>query len=294
MGTKQEEITKRFVQKFFGNNCSRQMIILIAVLFSFFTGSAASVDSVVIYSICMKKEIKCVIIKPDSYKTGRVHFPTVYLLHGYGDHYYAWIKRVPEITRYSDRMQMIIVCPDGGFSSWYFDSPVDSTYKYETYVSREVVTFIDAHYRTLPNRENRAIAGLSMGGHGALYLALKHPDVFGAAGSMSGGVDLRPFPTQWDIAKRIGDKETHKSNWETMSVVNMVGPYPAKPVAMIIDCGTEDFFYEVNKQLHQKLLGLKIPHDFIERPGVHNWDYWENAVEYQLLFFEKYFNLSRK
>ncbi|MCX6247946.1 MAG: alpha/beta hydrolase family protein [Bacteroidetes bacterium] len=294
METKKEEVSKSVPRKIIVNICTKQKIILVAVLFSFLTGRAASVDTVVVYSSCMKKEIKCVIIKPDTYKTGRVHFPTVYLLHGYGDRYDAWIKRVPEITHYSDKMQMIIVCPDGGYSSWYFDSPVDTTYKYETYVSREVVTYIDAHYQTRPDPENRAIAGLSMGGHGALYLALKHPDVFGAAGSMSGGVDLRPFPTQWDISKRIGDPETNKSNWENLSIVNMVGPYPAKPVAMIIDCGTEDFFYEVNKQLHQKLLKLKIPHDFIERPGIHNWVYWENAVEYQLLFFEKHFSHGNK
>jgi S-formylglutathione hydrolase FrmB len=89
--------------------------------------------------------------------------------------------------------------------------------------------------------------------------------------------------------KRIGDPETHKSNWENMSVVNMIGKYPSQPVAMMIECGTEDFFYGVNKQLHKKMLDLKIPHDYVERPGIHNWEYWKNAVEYQLLFFRKHF-----
>ena len=89
---------------------------------------------------------------------------------------------------------MIIVCPDGGFGSWYWDSPVDAGSQYETYVSNELVTWIDSKYKTIKTRKGRAITGLSMGGQGALYLAFRHQDIFGAAGSMSGGVDIRPFP----------------------------------------------------------------------------------------------------
>ncbi|WP_242499227.1 alpha/beta hydrolase family protein [Flavobacterium sp. 140616W15] len=80
-----------------------------------------------------------------------------------------------------------------------FDSPIDTTFKYETYVIDELVPFIDKNYKTITSREGRAISGLSMGGHGALYLSFKHQEVFGAAGSMSGGVDFRPFPEKWDI-----------------------------------------------------------------------------------------------
>lgn len=76
-------------------------------------------------------------------------------------------------------------------NSWYFDSPVDTAYRYETHISKEVVGFIDGHYRTRANKKYRAITGLSMGGHGALFIALRHSDIFGAAGSISGGVDLK-------------------------------------------------------------------------------------------------------
>jgi len=263
------------------------MLFTIAVLCS--TSFAASVDTALIYSNSMHKGIKCVIIRPNAYKNSKLRFPVVYLLHGYSDHYDAWIKTVPAIKTYADQMQLIIACPDGGFSSWYFDSPVDPAFKYDTHVSREVVDYIDTHYRTIPDRNHRAIAGLSMGGHGALYLALRHPGTFGAAGSMSGGVDLRPFPTSWDIAIRIGDFRSFNENWQKMSVVNMMGNDLSQPVSYMIECGTDDFFYEVNRQLHEKMLALKIPHDYVERPGKHNWEYWGNAVEYQLLFFKKHF-----
>ena len=268
----------------------KPLLILVVIVLICSSAFAASVDTAMIYSSSMHKQIKCVIIKPDTYTKNQQHFPAVYLLHGYSDRYDTWIKTVPAIKAYADGMQIMIVCPDGGFSSWYFDSPVDSACQYDTYISKEVVKFIDAHYRTIPDRNHRAIVGHSMGGHGALYLSLLHPEVFGAAGSMSGGVDLRPFPAEWDIARRIGDARTYNANWQDRSVINMVGHGPSQPVAIMIDCGTDDFFYQVNRQLHQKMLDLKIPHDYIERPGHHSWGYWANAIEYQLLFFKKHFS----
>jgi len=268
----------------------KQSLILLAIALICTSTFAASVDTVVIYSAYMQKPIKCVIIKPDAYKKGRQQFPVVYLLHGYSDRYDTYVRKIPSIKSYADEMQLMIVCPDGGFSSWYFDSPVESTFKYETYISKEVIGYVDAHYRTIPDRNHRAIVGHSMGGHGALYLALRHPNIFGAAGSMSGGVDLVPFPGEWDISKRIGDPQTNKTNWQTMSIVNMINQFPTQSIKIMIDCGVDDFFCRVNRQLHQKMLGLKIPHDYIERPGNHSWEYWGNAIEYQLLFFKKYFN----
>ncbi|HMU46891.1 MAG TPA: alpha/beta hydrolase family protein [Chitinophagaceae bacterium] len=256
--------------------------------------SAANVDTISIYSDAMHKAYKCVVIKPAGYKKSKVEYPVVYLLHGYSGWYANWIIRVPDLKEQADKLQIMIVCPDGGFSSWYIDSPLDSAIRFETYVGLEIPAYIDAHYKTIKDRKARAITGLSMGGHGGLFLGFRHSDIFGACGSMSGGVDMRPFPKNWDISKRIGDSAFYADNWKNYSVINIVENKPKDSLAIIIDCGTEDFFYTVNKNLHQKLLQLKIPHDYIERPGQHNWDYWRNAVQYQLLFFKNYFEKMQK
>ncbi|MBI3138874.1 MAG: esterase family protein [Sphingobacteriales bacterium] len=264
---------------------------LLPFLFAFSSlfAEAASVDTAGIYSPSMKKEYKCVIIKPDSYKKAK-EFPVVYLLHGHSGWYANWILRVPELKTWADEYQLMIVCPDGGYNSWYLDSPVDSTVKFETYIATEVPAYIDAHYNTLKDRKARAITGLSMGGHGGLFIGFRHAGTFGACGSMSGGVDLQPFKKNWQLAEKVGDTISYAENWKKYSVINVIETIPKDTLRIIIDCGTEDFFFNVNNALHRKLLLLKIPHDYIERPGRHEWNYWRNAVQYQLLFFRNYFS----
>ena len=190
----------------------------------------------------------------------------------------------------ASNFDMIIVCPDG-LNSWYWDSPINPSYRYETYVSKELINYIDSQYRTYNNRKGRAITGFSMGGHGALWLAFRHPDTYGACGSISGGVDIRPFPENWEMKQLLGPYSENPQRWNEYTVINQ-SPYNSKsgPLAIIIDCGYYDFFYTVNQKLHEKLRYDNIPHDFLTRPGGHTHEYWNNAIDYQLLFFYKYFH----
>lgn len=253
------------------------------------SGFAASVDTLSVYSKAMNKQIKNVVILPDSYQESEQGYPVVYLLHGATGDFTNWVTKVPEVKAYADLHDMVIVCPDGGFTSWYFDSPIDPKMQYESYVSTELVAAVDKQYKTLAEPAGRAITGLSMGGHGGLFLGFRHQEVFGAAGSMSGGVDLRPFANNWDIRNRIGTQREFPNRWEELSVINLIHLLDNPDFRIIIDCGTSDFFYQINKALHKKLLARNIRHDYIERPGGHNWEYWENAVGYQLLFFHHFF-----
>ena len=258
-------------------------------IWAFTSVQASVVDTIQTFSPSMKKNIKSVIITPDNYSSAK-EFPVVYLLHGYSGNHLDWINKAKGFEKAADQYGIIIVCPDGGFGSWYWDSPVDPTSKYETFVSDELVKSVDSKYKTIKNRKGRAITGLSMGGHGALYLAFRHQDVYGAAGSMSGGVDIRPFPNNWDMSKRLGTYAEQPERWEKNTVINMLNLLSPNSLAIIIDCGSEDFFYKVNENLHQQLLYRNIPHDFITRPGGHTWPYWTIAIKFQLLFMSNYFN----
>lgn len=255
---------------------------------------ASKVDTLIVHSTIMDKDIKNVVIIPEGYQKSGMSYSVVYLLHGAGGNHKAWLSKAAEIKKYADLYQVILVCPDGDKTSWYFDSPVDEKMQYETYVSKELISKIDTEYNTIPNAKNRAITGYSMGGHGALYLGIKHPEVFGAMASMSGGVDIRPFPLRWNIAKRLGEYSGNKENWENNTVINLVYLLNGKDQKILFDCGVDDFFYDANVRLHKKLLERNISHDYIERPGGHTNKYWKNSIKYHLLFFNDFFNDSNK
>lgn len=248
-------------------------------------GYAAKVDTLQVKSPSMKKGVETVVVSPS--KTGK--FPVIYLLHGYSGNARSWIELKPELREIADRDGVIFVCPDGK-NSWYWDSPEDPSYRYETFVAKELVSFIDGRYPTRDNRNARAIAGLSMGGHGAMWLSLRHKDVFGAAGSMSGGLDIRPFPESWEMKKQLGELPSNKTAWEDHTALNQIHRIKNGDLALIIDCGYDDFFFDVNNEFHQKLLQNKIDHDFIVRPGGHTGEYWYNSIDYQILYFKKFFD----
>ncbi len=269
----------------------KYLLLLLCVTVSLVFGNktqAAKVDTVETYSDAMHKKIKAVVITPDGYEQGK-EYPVVYLLHGAGGNYKQYISLNHGITAWADYYHLMIVCADGNNTSWYFDSPVDPTSKYETYVAKELVAYIDKNYKTIKSSKGRAISGLSMGGHGALYLAIRHQDVFGAVGSMSGGVDIRPFPKNWDLAKRLGSYAEYPENWEKNTVTNMLYLLTDNALAITFDCGTSDFFFKVNEELHEKMLERNISHDFTARPGAHTAQYWANSINYHLLFFNMYF-----
>lgn len=267
----------------------RIRLFLILLVACALNASASHVDTLYVESNSMHKSIPNLVIVPDSYDTQHSQFPVLYLLHGASGNFKDWLKKVPRLSEYVDQYNFIIVCPDGGYTSWYFDSPVDPTMKYETYITKELVLKVDQKYRTRAERSGRAISGLSMGGHGAFYLAFRHQDIWGAAGSTSGGLDIRPFPDKWDLAKRLGAYSKYPENWEKNTVINLVYLLHGNNLKLIFDCGVDDFFYNANKRMHEKLLERKIPHDYMVRPGKHNNEYWANSIKYQLLFFNDFF-----
>lgn len=268
----------------------KKKLLLIALLLVWVAPSfAAKVDTLLIKSPSMNKDVQVVVVTPDAALGKKaVACPAIYLLHGYGGNAKTWIGIKPNLPQIADEKGIIFVCPDGK-NSWYWDSPVNPSFRYETFISSELVKYIDEHYKTIADRKGRAITGLSMGGHGAMWNAIRHKDMFGASGSTSGGMDIRPFPKNWDMSKQLGEYESNKEVWDNHTVINQIDKIENGDLAIIVDCGEGDFFLNVNKDLHNRLLEKKIDHDFITRPGGHTGQYWNNSIDYQILFFDKFF-----
>lgn len=250
----------------------------------------AQVDTVTIPTKNLTTPMKVTVIQPaKAVEEGNTdRFPTVYVLNGYSGDYRNWPSKANKLDSLANVYNMIIVCPDGR-DSWYWDSPVDPALKMETFFVEDLVPYIDFHFPTYPAASKRAITGLSMGGHGALYLAMRHPRVWGNAGSMSGGVDIMPFPKNWKMAQRLGPQSENMERWRQHSVMGQLDKLKPGMLNITFDCGTSDFFAEVNENLHKELLRLGIDHDYTSRPGNHSWPYWRNSILYHLQFFNTQF-----
>jgi len=254
---------------------------------------AAEVSRLVFYSAALHQSKNITMVLPDDYSTNLIqrHYPVVYFLNGYlgNDRTFLDGTSLPQLV---DQYKIIAACPDGGTNSWYFDSPIYPEHKYETFIWCDSVKYVDEHYRTIEASTGRGITGLSMGGHGAMYIGLRHPEVFGAIASMSGGLDIRPFPDNWDLKQWFGDPKTHADNWENNTVINLLDQVKLGGQAIYFDCGTNDFFLRVNRAVHAKMNRLGFQHKYEEFPGGHTMDYWRPATVRHMFFFENFFGIA--
>jgi S-formylglutathione hydrolase FrmB len=231
------------------------------------------------------------IVFPTSYaQPGRekVRYPTLYLLHGLSGNYSNWLSKT-KLAEYAAQYQMIVVTPEGG-DGWYTDSATVASDKYESYLMQELIPEIESRYRAKGTREGRAIAGLSMGGYGAIKFGVKYPDKFIFAASMSGVLDVarrtaaNPGPA-WGYLRPSIMQTFGEANSQTRAdndLYNLVRRLASKRLVSLpffyLDCGTEDGFLMSNHEMAGIFLELKIPHEYRHLPGQHNWAYWDSQV----------------
>lgn len=265
-------------------NFMKKLIVLFLWVAAVLQVQAAKVDTVSVFSERMEKDVKVLFISPEK----GTPQSTLYLLHGYSGNYSSWINLAPQIKDWVDKNQYLVVCPDGGFDSWYWDTE-STNYFYETFITKELLPYAESKYGAPVDRMHRGITGLSMGGHGALYLAFRHQDLFACAGSTSGGVDIRPFPNNWNMKKHLGEYRENVDVWDSHTVMELTHLIQPGSLKLFIDCGTEDFFFRVNEKLHEKLTYMNVPHHYQTMPGKHDGQYWSKSIDYQMAFFHQCF-----
>lgn len=280
----------------------KKSLLFLLLLLPFVTVAQVKTDTIQVYSPAMKKNLKAAVTTPSSYQLGSEKYPVVYLLHGGSGAFSDWHQKVTEpglVERMAEEYNLIIVTPGVGPSSYYFDSPMLDSVRYETYITAELIPHIDQAFRTLAKKESRAITGLSMGGHGAIMLSAKHPELFIAAGSMSGvmNIDTRLWKVndEFRVLRQQGQQDMlgqdlnyDAPTFSNFTAVGLADRMKTNGLALIIDCGVDDFLLETNRQIHQLLLENETPHEYIERPGAHTWPYWTAALPVHLLFFDRY------
>lgn len=245
-------------------------------------GPSAEVLTLNLKSSSMGREVPYRVVLPVDYKTKPdARFGVVYLLHGLTGHFDNWTDKT-RLAEYVAAHQFIVVTPEGA-NGWYTDSVTIPNDKYETYIVNDLIPEIDGKYRTLANRENRYIAGLSMGGYGAIKFGLKYPAMFSVAGSFSGALGATSFneTNSGAIGKSMAsifgpaDSDTRNAN-DIFSIVRSLTPDRTRQLPFIYQsCGTEDFLFSNNREFAALLVEKKVPHEYRQHPGGHTWEFWD-------------------
>ena len=240
------------------------------------------------HSPALAKACSMTVIVPEG-SVGTPPFPVCYLLHGLSDDHTSWARRT-SIERYVADLPLIVVMPDGG-RGFYCDA-VDGP-AYERYLLEDVIGFVDRTFHTIAERQGRVIGGLSMGGYGALKLALKYPQLFCSAVAHSAALDVRRRIERPEVAEEMrrifgpapgGGPDDPYALAATMDRTLLP--------ALRLDCGLEDGLLEENRAFHHHLAHLGIPHEYAECPGAHTWEYWDCHIQEALTFHQRALGLD--
>ena len=261
-------------------------------------------ESIEFKSEFVKYPVKYSVYLPPDYESSNRNYPVLYLLHGYSDDETSWIQFgeaniiADKGIKNGDFPPCIIVMPDGKVS-WYVNS-ADGKDPWEDMFIKEFIPFIEKEYRIRAKKEFRAIAGLSMGGNGALLLSMRNPDLFSGCVAMSAGTftdeeminDDRHdhyFKNIYGEKPENGVSEHWKAN-SPLHLLETVDKEKLKSVRWYIDCGDDDFLYRGNSALHVKMKNMGIPHEYRVRNGGHEWSYWRSGLHDGLIFISQKFH----
>lgn len=232
------------------------------------------------------------VILPDNHRGA----PVLFLLHGLFGSCDNWLE-LTSVAAYAADKNIAIVMPDGG-ESWYSDSATDASYKFEQAFIGEFLPHVENRYGIGGSREKRSVAGLSMGGYGALKFGLRYPQLFSFAASMSGAFNA-PRLTPKDstgvfadllpsVLAAFGD-ESNAARRDS-DLLEMIENATRQAVpGLYLDCGVDDVFLDANREVAARLEARKFDFKYIELPGGHDWDYWDRRLKVILSLCDDHF-----
>lgn len=243
-------------------------------------------NQLIIQSKYLEKPDTIWIFTPKNYSESTENLSLVFLLHGWSGNYHQW-NDIMNCQQYANEFEIIIVCPDGLYDSWYINSPAKEKSQFASFFMDDLVPEIFSKYRI--DQQNIFITGLSMGGHGALYLFTQHPDFFKSAGSISGVLDLNLSSDKKNLNALLGvtENEQNKELFLHYSVFGNIDVIAKAGKEIIFSCGNEDKYYHVNNTFRDQCDEMKIKATYISSPGGHNYPYWKNAIRYHIVFFHQ-------
>ncbi len=244
-----------------------------------------------LFSPSLNSTTKYTIMLPAGYAESTERFPVLYLLHGYSGDHTNWVK-LTRLAKYAEHYKYIIVSPDGK-NGWYTNSYTASNSKFESAIIEDLIPHIDTHYKTDTSRNSRSIAGLSMGGYGAIKFALKYPSMFFFAGGISPAIQV-PYSLEDSLFYATRSKGLVKSvqdafgnvrneTWNRNDVFYLAEEAQQDNAPYIyLAVGSQDGLTEIIGETHRMADTLRktgIPFEMHETAGGHNWKFWDKEIQ---------------
>jgi putative tributyrin esterase len=263
----------------------KKILLSLVILVAMISGLSARKQYVLTSKHISKADTIWVFTPANYSKNPTKSYPLIYLLHGWSGSYHQW-NDIMDCQKYADQYGFIIVCPDGLYDSWYINSPAIKESQYADFFFKDLFPFVAKTYRV--DSKNVFITGLSMGGHGALYLFEQKPELFRSAGSISGVLDLTNSRNDYRISDYLGLKKesSDEMTLKAYSVVGNIEKIAATGKEIIFSCGVADPFYKVNNEFRIKCDEDKIAATYISNPGAHNYPYWKSNIRSHFEFFK--------
>jgi S-formylglutathione hydrolase FrmB len=270
------------------NSLQRSLLSFLAIVCMVGTTARAQqslvIDTLDAPSISGRRPV--VILLPAAYDPA-VRYPILYLLHGYSGSCRDWTERT-SIEEFVSGWSLIIVMPEAG-NSWYVNSATDPSARYEEYIIHDVRTFVEARYSVDTSR--RAIAGLSMGGYGALMLSMRHPRLFRFAGSLSGAIVVPSSLLRADdVPSRPAIRATQKEAFGVVATA-VLDRYDLSRLSNTLTPTTAPYFYLVTgiqdglveflpaqRVLTEQWRRSGLSYEYHETPGGHSWSFWDREI----------------
>ena len=245
------------------------------------------IEDVTFPSAALGRSMQYRIVLPSSYLLQPQSRPRVlYLLHGRGGSYTNW-QTMSHIAEAASLSSFILVMPPGD-ESYYLNAAYKPDSRYEDYITQDLIRDVELHYRVTTERSGRAIAGVSMGGFGAVSLALKHPEMYFFAGSLSGPMDFaeRGFnfnnPDKSMVDTRLFGFGIMRRKEDPLHLIRRFRSRQEEVPFLFIACGLQDGLIDVNRAFAKRLDATSIPHIYSEASGGHNWTYWNAEAQHLL------------
>ncbi|MCF7823688.1 MAG: prolyl oligopeptidase family serine peptidase [Candidatus Marinimicrobia bacterium] len=260
-------------------------LVTLLLLFCFLPKAQAEILHLKLPSHALIDSNRVIIATPNSFDVNRAkRYPFIFMLHGWSGDETQW-EDDSDLQALCDKYDVLLVLPDGGYDGWWIDTDYLPGRNYDSHLRQELKPWIITIFNGSDISAEQGIMGLSMGGYGSILQALKHPEEYAAASSLSGIMDITRHPDKWGLKWTLGDFTDSPANWHSNNPIDLIrtqNTYTGPALQLI--CGREDFAFQENLDMAAQLDTLGYAIDFLEDTGTHSHKFWKSHVEIAIKF----------